>query len=246
MRVYRDCYDMANEQIRDLLQAGITVEVNHYQNKKLYGDERFTKELVGVSFTISKPMKKRKEMLDFLFREESDTIEKYCQQEFEDRVCGKSLNPGNSYKIRKDMWQKFLEGEEETEFSYTYSERFNKHNQLNNLIDCLKEDKHTRQAILQVYQASEDSDKFGGNTRIPCSVDFQVMIRNNRVNLVYHMRSNDALGHFGVDIWLAAELMEHVCSELQNTYQGLKTGSLTYFAGSFHAYQWDLKQRVIF
>lgn len=241
-RIFKNCLEMIQEIDRDLKVCGITVPVKHYQNKKLKGKDQNTKELMGVSFTISKPLQKRKEMLDFMFKEDADRIEEYCQQEHFDRTCGNALNPGNSYKIRKDMWQKFIETGDK--FSYTYSERM--YWQYENVLKALKEDKHSRQAIIQIFQANIDNKKFGGDTRIPCSVDYQIMIRNDRVYLIYHIRSNDYFGHMPIDIWLAAELIEWIKNKLKYIYPELKTGSLIYFAGSLHAYNWDLDRWIIF
>ena len=233
---------MIKEVDRDLKVQGITVPVKHYQNKKLDGKNKDTKELVGVSFTIAKPLVQRDEMLEYVFKKDWKRIKKYCIQEHKDRVCGNSLNPGNSYKIRQDMWQKFIEGEDR--FSYTYSERM--WWQYKNILQTLKEDKHSRQAIIQIFQATIDNDRFGGDTRIPCSVDYQIMIRNNRIYLIYHIRSNDYFGHFPIDVWLAAEIMKWFRDKLKETYKGLETGSLIYFCGSLHAYAWDLDKWVIF
>jgi thymidylate synthase len=244
MRIYKDCLEMIKEVDRDLLVQGITVPISHYQNKKLQGEDRFTKELIGVSFMISKPLEQRKEMIEFIFKGDADKIEKYCIQEHEDRVSGTPLNPGNSYKIRQDMWQKFMVGDEYKMFDYTYSERL--WWQFYNVIKTLKEDKHSRQAVLQVFQAKLDNTKFGGDTRIPCSVDYQILIRNDRVYVIYHMRSSDYFGHFPIDIWLSSELLKWFCEQLKPTYPELKTGSLTYFAGSLHAYKWDLDKVIIF
>lgn len=241
-RVFKNCEDMAMEIDRELCCSGITVEINHYQNKKLTGQDRVTKELMGVNFVISKPLEKRFEMLRYYFPDECLNIEKYCIQEFEDRVSKEDLNPGNSWKIRQDMWQKFMV-DDSTKFDYTYNERFK--GKLDQIKEILKEDPHSRQAILMIFN-DEDVYKAGGNTRIPCSVDYQFLIRNNRLHLIYHMRSSDALGHFAIDIWLSGEMIKWMTNELKEFYPTLKTGSLTFFAGSFHAYRWDLEKKVIF
>jgi len=239
-RVFANCLDAIKEIDRELKVSGITVDINHYQNKKLEGEERLTKELVGVSFTISKPLEKLSDMLQFLFKDESKRIEKYCEQEFLDRTSSTPQNPGNSYLIRSDMWQKFMVN---NKFDYTYSERM--YDKIPQIIETLKEDKHSRQALLQIFHP-EDLTKTGGQTRIPCSVDYQFLIRNNRLHLIYHMRSNDYFGHHAIDIYLAARLMQFISKELSVYYPGIKTGALTFFCGSLHAYSWDLDKWVIF
>lgn len=245
MRIFKDCEMMIKEVIRDLLVQGISVECNSYQNKKLEGEDKIVKELIGVSFLISKPSQKRREMIEYIFKEDADKIENYCKQEHLDRTSGKAMNPGNSYKIRQDMWQKFMVSDE-TKFDYSYSERFWNNNQMNYVIDCLKQDKGTRQAMLMVFQAHLDSGKHGGDTRIPCSVSYQFMIRNDRLYNLYYMRSNSFFEHAVIDIWLAAEIINWMVEQLKDTYPELKPGSLIYMAGSLHAFQWNLKEWLIY
>lgn len=239
-RVFANCLDAIREIDRELKVSGITVDVNHYQNRVLTGDERLTKELMGVSFTISKPLEKREEMLNFIFKDDSKKILNYCEQEFKDRISPTPLNPGNSYKIRPDMWHKFMN---DNKFDYTYSERM--YDKVNKIKEILEEDKHSRQAILQIFHPN-DINKAGGQTRIPCSVDYQFMIRNNRLYLIYHMRSNDYFGHHAIDIYLAGSLLKNMTEALQNKYPTLKSGSLIFFCASLHAYKWDLDKWVIF
>ena len=99
MRIYKTIKDALNETFRDLKVRGISVECNSYQDKKLEGEDRFVKELMGVAFKIDKPLLNRDECIEYVFGNDSDRIIKYCKQEIKDRCCGKPLNPGNSYKI---------------------------------------------------------------------------------------------------------------------------------------------------
>ena len=154
-RIFKDCEEMVREMDRELAVSGITVPVKHYQNQKLEGENQNTKELIGVNFIISKPYLKKREMLDFLFKEEADNIEQYCKQEIVDRTCGKPLNPGNSYKVRLDLWQALMSKEDGEMFDYTYAERINSNHQLDNAIEALKEDIHSRRAIVSIWDPKE-------------------------------------------------------------------------------------------
>lgn len=240
MRIYKTIKDALNETFRDLKVRGITVECNSYQDKKLTGEDRFVKELMGVAFKIDKPLLNRDEAIRYTFREDSDRIIRYCKQEIKDRCSGKPLNPGNSYKIREDMWNKFLEG---NKFSYQYAERLWTHNQFNSVIRCLKNDKGTRQAVLSVWNPDKDMkiNKLGGGNRIPCSLNYQFMIRNDRLHCIYSMRSNSAIEHCPIDLYCATGLMEYVAKKLN-----VKVGTLTYVCGSLHAFNWNLKDWVLF
>lgn len=246
MRIYKTIKDALNETFRDLKVRGISVECNSYQDKQLSGDDRFVKELMGVAFKIDKPLLNRDEAIRYVFKEESDKIIKYCKQEIKDRCSGKPLNPGNSYKIRPDMWNKFLEND--SKFSYQYAERLWSKQQFDNVILTLINDSGTRQAVLSVWNSDKDMDvsKTGGGNRIPCSLNYQFMIRNGRLHCIYSMRSNSAIEHCPIDLYCASGLMEYVVKRLKKYYPELKVGSLTYVCGSLHAFHWNLKELILF
>ena len=245
-RIFKDCLEMVQEMDRELKVSGITVPVKHYQNKELVGDNQNTKELLGVNFIISKPSLKKRDMLEFLFKEDADNIEKYCEQEILDRVNREGLNPGNSYKIRLDLWQSLMSKKDGEKFDYTYSERINYHTQLDNAISALKDDIHTRRAMIMIFKPEDTDESTGFATRIPCSISYQFLIRNNKLMLIYYIRSNDYFKHFAIDIWLANAMQEYVVEQLKDTYPNLKVGSLNYYCGSFHAYNEDLSNWVIY
>lgn len=245
-RIFKDCLEMIQEIDRELKVSGITVPVKHYQNQELTGENQNTKELIGVNFVISKPWLKKREMLDFLFKDEAQKIEDYCNQEIIDRVDRRGLNPGNSYKIRMDLWQKLMSKKDGDRFDYTYSERINYIHQLDNAIAALKEDEHTRRAMIMIFWPGDTTESSGFQTRIPCSVSYQFLIRNNKLMVLYYIRSNDYFKHFAIDIWLTQAMQSYIFEQLKGTYPNLKIGSLNYYAGSFHAYNEDLSKWVIF
>ena len=62
-------YDAVNETARDLKDRGISVECESYQDKKLEGEDRFVKELIGVDFKIDHPLQMRDEAVKFIFKD---------------------------------------------------------------------------------------------------------------------------------------------------------------------------------
>lgn len=246
MRIYKTIREGLDEIARDLKVRGITVECKSHQDKKLEGDERFVKEIIGVDFKIDKPLLDWEGAIKYLFPNEVDKILAYCKQEIKDRTSGEPLNPGNSYKIRADMWNQFLTSNEK--FSYQYAERLWTNNQFRSVIDCLKNDSGTRQAVLSVWNPDVDMtmEKLGGISRVPCSLNYQFLIRNNRLHCIYHMRSSNFFEHLPIDLICAAGMMEYVVNELQDTYPGLKVGSLSYLGGSLHGFKWSLDKFVLF
>ena len=91
-----------------------------------------------------------------------------------------------------------------------------------------------------------NSKKLGGGNRIPCSLNYQFLIRNDRLHCIYSMRSNDAIEHFPIDLYCTSGLMEYVVNELKDIYPELKVGSLTYLCGSLHCFHWSIKKLVLF
>lgn len=244
-RIFRDNLEMIQEINRELKINGITIPVKHYQNIQLSGEDQLTKELIGVNFIINKPWLNKREMLEFIFPDEIDKMEKYCIQEFEDRINRSGLNPGNSYKIRLDLWQSLMSKDVINKFDYTYSERINYKKQLDNVISTLKEDINSRQAMIMIFRP-DDMEKTGGNTRIPCSISYQFLIRNNRLHIIYYIRSNDYFKHFAIDIYLTNSMQMYIVEQLKPYYNNLQCGTLNYYAGSLHAYNEDLKRWEIF
>ena len=222
---------MIREMDRELKVSGITVPVNHYQNQELSGDDRLTKELIGVSFVISKPYLGKREMLDFMFKDEAELIEKYCRAELSDRLDRSGVNPGKSWEIRRDLWQKLVsKTRQEGRFDYTYSERlhiFHKGpeiHQLDNVIMTLRDDPHSRRAMVMIFEPEDTRATAGALTRVPCSVSYQFLIRNNRLHVIYYIRSNDFFKHFAIDIWLTGYdglRVQHPSSHLPLSQEGL-------------------------
>lgn len=234
MRFYKTALEAVDNTCRDLLVRGITIECNSYQDKVLEGEDRFVKELTNVDFAITKPNLKLDEALEYCFHEDWERIKKYCEQEIKDRISGKPLNPGNSYKIREDMWNKFIH---DHKFSYTYAERMAR--QLPIVIDTLKKDNGTRQAVLSIWNPDIDMQEknLGGGNRIPCSLLYQFTIRYGALDCLYVMRSNSFFEHHVIDLYCAVGIMKHIAKKC-----GVKLGTLTFMAGSLHAFQWSLKE----
>lgn len=88
---------------------------------------------------------------------------------------------------------------------------------------------------------SMDMQSMGGSGRVPCSMYYQMMIRENKLDLIYTMRSCDFLVHFPVDVMLALRLQKYMASQLSR-----EIGTFTYFTGSLHAYRKDMEERGIF
>lgn len=262
MRIYSSLYEAFRETERDLYEMGTTVHPHTMQDKVVEHDEDYaTKEIQAYGFklawTVADKQTDERQAIAYIFRNHPDReqvvghIMAYIEQEMQDRWACVSLNPGNSWKHREHIWKEFLHN---GRFHYTYSDRIAP--QLAQIIDELTINPDTRQAVVTIHsnikpeplielsypsQRSCDLDNMGGGGRVPCSLHYQFLRRNNHLGMIYLMRSCDFLTHFPVDVALALRLQSHVANDLC-----IPTGVFTYFTGSLHAYNKDLKVLGIF
>jgi len=220
MRIYFNCKEAITDIGRELKKCATTVHTQTYQNKVVEADPNFeTKEIEAFSFTIINA-EDRSEMPNVHVR--------WCIEEFKERISREPVNPGEAWKIRKELWSEFLV---DGKFDYTYSERM--YNQIQSTIEELSKHPETRQAIIQVHNRIVDSERMG-KQRIPCSMFYQFLKRDNKLDVIYVMRSSDFITHFQNDIWQASQLRDHIAMNL-----GIKPGKFIMFVSSLHIYKKD-------
>lgn len=93
----------------------------------------------------------------------------------------------------------------------------------------IRKDPNTRQAVIHIKDASDTPTK-----DTPCTVYLQFFLRNNKLNLSVHMRSNDIWMGVPYDMFSFCFLQVKMAMEL-----GVEVGSYTHYAGSLHMYQRD-------
>lgn len=264
MRIYSNSFELMSELGRELNSYGQTVKPKTYQNKRIEGNEDFiTKELICQQYCLTS-------LGDPVWLFVFSHSKEWADAEFQERITfepnGEPWNPGEAWKLRRGLWEQFLVKEEisfvgnETHkeyheiFEYTYSERIMKPVYFNGtvmpkimaIIQLLKSDQDTRKAVLNIYgtdnyNEDEDSDHYDGSRRIPCSMYYDFLIRQNGkgekvLHICYHQRSSDFAQHFGNDVYLAWRLMEYVAKEV-----GVKPGYLYHTIDSLHSYKKDWK-----
>ena len=236
MRIFVDGLEAAKEIERDLFEMGIENHPQTMQDKEVKDDDDFhTKELVGYSYCITNPRRVH-EIIEFY----PDFNRKYMLMEITDRLDSKShpLNPGNSHSERPDTWNEFLH---DGKFSYTYNERYWEDDQLGKVIHELVQRPESRQTLLTMYDMHHDQKNWGGGGRVPCSVYYQFILRDGKLDVIYNMRSCDFYEHFPYDVLLTHLLQGYVAGEV-----GVPSGKLIHFMGSLHAYKKDWGKRQIF
>lgn len=224
MRIYKNCKEMVSEVHRDLFEMGVKVTPKTMQDKTITGQKDYeTLELSGYSFAIMDTSDK-----DQMIEDRGLNLE-WCYADFKERTSDDHINPGEAYKLREE-WEEFVHN---GEFAYTYNERIRY--QLHKTIDVLRFDKDSRQAVLTIYEGAKDSDNRSGIKRVPCSMYYQFLVREGKLDVVYSMRSSDFLTHFPYDIWMAAALRDLIAEKID-----VPAGRLIFFSGSLHAYRKDI------
>ena len=230
MRIYSNSFELMSELGRELNSYGQTVKPKTYQNKRIEGNEDFiTKELICQQYCLTS-------LGDPVWLFVFSHSKEWADAEFKERIDTSGIiNPGKAWELRKDLWEQFLVN---GKFDYTYNERMLI---LPYTIQLLKSDSDTRKAVLPIFNGSGEDDTlyYHGNKRIPCSMYYDFLIRQNGkgekvLHICYHQRSSDFAQHFGNDIYLAWRLMEYVAQEV-----GVKPGYLYHTIDSLHAYKKD-------
>jgi thymidylate synthase len=217
---------------RELNSYGQTVKPKTYQNKVIEGKEEFeTKELICQQYCLTS-------LGDPVWLFVFSHSKEWADAEFQERIdTSDIINPGKAWELRKDLWEQFLVN---GKFDYTYNERMVI---LPYTIQLLKSDSDTRKAVLPIFNGNDEDDTlyYHGNKRIPCSMYYDFLIRQNGkgekvLHICYHQRSSDFVTHFGNDVYLAWRLMEYVAKEV-----GVKPGYLYHTIDSLHSYKKDWK-----
>lgn len=111
-------------------------------------------------------------------------------------------------------------------------------NQIDNVIELIKEDPDTRQAYIGMLVP----DKYHNGEKI-CTIGMQVIYNkyNKKVDYIVYMRSNNACEYTMDSLWqckIFTIIINRLISELD---KDISPGYLYWNAGSFHIYEEDFK-----
>lgn len=236
MRIYSNAYELMSETGRNLWEMGLEVKPKTYQNQIIEDNDDFvTKELICEQYCLT-----HLDDANWLFIHTNS--QDWAHAELEERLNPFPLNPGEAWKLRKDVWEQFLVKDlvNGVKFDYTYSERM--YYVIEPLIELLIEDHDTRKAVLPIFNGSindVDTKYYDGSKRIPCSMYYDFLIRKNangeeQLNICYHQRSSDFITHFGNDVYLAWFTMVYIANRVK-----VKPGYLYHTIDSLHSYKKD-------
>ncbi|SBS24905.1 Thymidylate synthase [Marinomonas spartinae] len=106
-------------------------------------------------------------------------------------------------------------------------------NQLDNIVKLLKSKTFTRQAVIQLFDAT---DLEHPHNDIPCTNTIQLVIRDNQLHMMVNMRSNDIYRGLPHDIFCFTMLQEIIANKLE-----VSLGSYKHSVGSLHLYDSDIE-----
>ena len=177
-----------------------------------------TKTLFNQGFTILNPLDNN---IDTDYRKWNPV---YANREWDWYLSG---NP-NAEEISTyaPIWKQMMDDKGNVRSNYGW--QWKRNNQLDKVIDKLKENNNTRQAAISIYDGKE-IDTYSKDT--PCTYAVQFTILNSKLDMSVLMRSNDLWYGFCNDSYCFSKLQELVAERV-----GLKVGTYFHFAHNLHLY----------
>ena len=244
MRIFRAAnFDNMLQGMADSLVRAHEVDSGEWQAQKVDDPLWIAKEIVDVVFEIDVPA----DVNDLAALVHPNLP--WAEAHFQERVSGMPLNPPPS----SEYWPYKQYGhadhvDEQGKFSHTYPERFwpkfagnneghrgirFNYGDLDDVVAQLEKSPLTRQAYLPVW-FPEDTGAVEGQ-RVPCTLGYHFLIRNEMLHMTYLIRSCDFQRHFKDDVYMAARLQQWVAEKVV-----VGVGTLTMWIGSFHIFVGDV------
>jgi len=105
--------------------------------------------------------------------------------------------------------------------------------QIKHVINILDEDTSRRRAVASIYLPQFDQHKTADE--VPCTLNLQYLVREQKVQSVTYMRSQNAFRLLPYDVFLFTMLHEYVNAVL-TTAHNTELGTYNHYSGSFHIY----------
>ena len=194
----------------------------------------------------------------------------WAEDAFKERVCGEPLNPGEQWK----HWPFTKSADTHRHagvFDHTYAERYwpkyagmtpegkleilptasahggirFAYGDLDDLVTILSKEPTTRQAYLPIFFPEDLGAALRGN-RVPCTLGYHFICRDNKLHIVYYIRSCDFIRHFRDDVYMTIRLLLWVLCQCrlaapENDWAKVCVGSFTMHITSLHVFEGDVK-----
>ena len=150
----------------------------------------------------------------------------------------------NIFDLDSKIWDAWATDDGDIGPMYGY--QWNKHNQLDNVIENIKSNPYSRRLIVSAWNVSylpneklspQDNVKKGKMSLAPCHKDFQFYVRNGKLSLHWNQRSVDAFLGLPFNIASYATLLIMV-----SKLTGLKPHLLTFHGVDIHIYMNHMDQ----
>lgn len=185
-----------------------------------------------------------------------------------ERVSGSPLNPGTTWQ-----WWPWASSANtlrrmDEAFDHSYAERYwpryagqspggvlngsedplkgirFRYGDLEDLVTALAFEPLTRQAYLPVWFPEDLGAIVDKKARVPCSLGYHFILRNNRLDIVYYLRSCDFIRHFRDDVYLTIRLLFWVLQQCrlaspENDWDQVAPGRLIMHITSLHMFKGD-------
>lgn len=181
-----------------------------------------TKALFNIGFTIENPED------NYITNEERKWSLTYAEAEWDWYL---SQDPsieklGELYGKVPVIWKRMADKHGEVNSNYGY--QWGRHDQLQRVIDMIKENPKTRKAAISIYDGKEIHN-YSKDT--PCTYAVQFTVLGDDLNMSVVMRSNDIWYGFCNDQYCFSELQKIVAE-----MTGYNVGEYFHFAHNLHLY----------
>ena len=186
-----------------------------------FGD---TKALFNVGFYIEKPMD------NFILNGERGWNPVYAEAEWQWYLSGdrNTAKLGELYGKVPEIWKRMADVNDNVNSNYGW--QWKRNDQIDYVIDLLRNEPDTRQAAISIYDCKEH-DTFTFDT--PCTYAVQFTILDNKLNMSVVMRSNDLWFGFCNDQYQFSKLQHYVWNRLS---KDIEIGTYFHFAHNLHLY----------
>lgn len=119
---------------------------------------------------------------------------------------------------------------------------YHQYGDLSDVVALLRAQPLTRQAYLPIFFPEDTGAVHGG--RLPCTLGYHFIRRDDQLHIVYYLRSCDFVRHFRDDIYLSLRLLLWVLERLREGDTGVdwkevKPGTFTMHITSLHCFRND-------
>lgn len=187
-------------------------------------EQQDTKCILNTGFYLTNP---RKRSITEKWRNWSG---KYAEYEWQWYLSG---NPNAELIAEKaKIWKSCMDKNGEVNSNYGY--HWQQSNQLDYIIDELKNNPESRRASISIYDAK---NRYNFENDTPCTYAINFSILNNKLNMSVLMRSNDLWFGFCNDQYCFSKLQDEISKRLK-----LDLGYYYHFSQNLHIYNKFLKK----